>query len=60
MLSLIILVWEDFVNDNPKNGDIMFLAEYAVKFYVGTKEGDSMKNCAQITFYVIGTCSANN
>ncbi len=58
MLSLIVFVWKDFVNDYTKNGDIVFLAEYAVKFFVGTREGANMNNGAKVT--LIGMCSVTN
>ena len=48
VLGLIIFVWKDFVNDHAQNGDIVFLAEDAIKFFVGTKEGENIRNIARL------------
>ncbi len=48
MFRLIIFVRKDFVNDYTQNGDIVFLAEDAIKFFVGTKMKErTLGNVAQ-------------
>jgi hypothetical protein len=49
VLSLIIFFWKDFVNDNTQNGDIVFLAEDAVEFFVGTNEGENIRHVSKMT-----------